>query len=184
MSTKMISFVRRTALLGLAAAVGFGAWQLSYSEADRFRDTAEDDLRERFAEYVELRQEDAWPALYELVNPGERTQVSLKDFLNIYAQGILTTHDITIGKLDINYDLRVARIQATTEAELVIDNLPPQFRNGFRMPDDPEELRRVMEHEIIWVWRAGQWFYSLDEEVLTGHAQGDPDNPIQMINQE
>lgn len=180
----MIAILRRTALLGLAAAVGFGAWQLSYSEADRFRADAEEDLRERFAEYVELRKQDAWPELYEYVNPGERTQVSLKHFLNIYAQGVLETHDITIKSLVIDYDLRVARMDARTEAELVIDNLPPQFRNGFQAPDDPSELRRVMDHQIIWVWRAGEWYYSLDEEVLTGHAQGNPDNPIQVINPE
>jgi len=159
--------MRRALIVVLAAVVGYGAWQLTRPQVDPFVAGGEQALNARFDAYVSLRIQDDWPKIWEMVDPEERASMDLASFLGIYGQAVMKTHEITKHDVDINFNTRTARMKVTTEAELQVSKLPAQFRAGLRV-DDPRDLQRTLEHELMWVWHEGEWYFSLDEEVLQG----------------
>lgn len=173
-----IANLRRFLIVALAGAVAYGAWELTREPVDPFLEDAEGTLRDRFASYVELRKQDDWTAIWEMVDPVEREQMDLPTFMGVYGQGVMKTNDIVERDLDINFNTRRALLAVTTDAELVVSKLPPQYRASLRV-DDPADLRRKMEHDLGWVWRNGEWYFSLDAEVLGGvDAQGRTVSPV------
>lgn len=174
----MSPLIRIAALLGLIGAVAYGGWQLNQEPVDRFEASGEELLRDRFLSYVDLRKNDDWVAIYDMVDPYERRDMDLGGFLGVYGQGVMKTHEITARDLDINSITRRARVTVTTEAELVVSKLPAQYRNSLKV-EDPAELKRTMDHAIGWVWRGDNWYFSLEEEVMQGQtADGQAISPL------
>ncbi len=131
------------------------------------REEAEEDLRERFEEFAEVRSTEDWQAMYELVDPVEREKVDLGSFLNFYGRGVLRAHSTELVEIEFGEGNRSAMVKVATDGELVIEKLPPQYRSNLRV-DDPAQLRGVQQHTIPWVWRQGEWYYRLDPEIVTG----------------
>ncbi len=175
-SRALVTFVRRSAIFGLVAIIGFGAWALQHEPPDPF-DRAEEFLAERVEEYLALRLKDDWVALYQMSNPEHRRRVSLSTFLATYGRGLLEVHEIRATSMSIDPVSRHAIVQLWSDVELIPERLPAKFQRGFRVP--PKEfLRTEEEHSLQWKWQDGQWFFQIDREIVTGFDSAG--NPIQV----
>lgn len=183
MSSKNTSSLSGWALIGfLAVAAGYGIWSFpgntaqagesrAIEETQPLPETAEADLEARFEQYAAARLEEDWVAVYDLVDPAQREVVDLASFLGVYGQGVLRTHELSCRSIEIDEDTASAEVRAYSVSELVVERLPDQFRAGFQVPDDPEELRRSQEFSMAWVWSAGDWHYQMDNEVVRQHTK-------------
>jgi hypothetical protein len=56
-----------------------------------------------------------------------------------------------------------------------VENLPDQFRSGFQQANSPEDLRQKQPFALSWVWENGDWYFELDNEVVSGKAANGSD---------
>jgi hypothetical protein len=124
-------------------------------------------LERRVGHYLDLRLADRWPALYELTDPVQRRSVDLVRFLDAYGHGVLRVEDISARSLRLDPDRGLAIVDLHTEARLVPERLPPEFRRGLDV-SDPEALRKSTDHAQHWVLRDGEWYYRLEDEIASG----------------
>lgn len=172
--------VRLALLLALLAAGGYGIKLHSglgtapaatsdappVAPADLDTEAAERDLRQRFEVFRELKLEDDHVALYDLVDPMERTAVDLRTFLEFYDHGFVRVNELTLESIDFDWEHQRAVVSARTMAELVLENLPPQYRPP--APENPDDLKVDAPHKIRWVRRDGRWYFCLDEQLVRG----------------
>ena len=168
---KTSTLFRRLGMLALAGVIALAGWDLLRGEPDPMAN-AEESLRQRVDEYVQLRRDDDWIKLYEFADPRQRRSVGMKQFLNFYDHGLLKIVAISADQVHVDEAAQRATVQLALTAELDVENLPPKLRAGFR-EDHPEHLQKHMEHEMRWTWFGGEWFYLMDDEVVSGKdAQG------------
>lgn len=163
----LTTILRRSAIVTLLGALGFGAWKWDRIGHDEW-ENAEVRLQERLAEYSELRLNDDWPALYELVDPLHRDRVSLKSYLNFFDHDVVETLELSPRAKRVEPITRTAQVQMFTRGEFRPDRLPDQFRRGFRQGGKPEDYLSETEFTLKWRWIDDQWFYLLDREFLVG----------------
>lgn len=167
--TKRSSNTIRTLIIAiLVALIGYGLVFLPEGGSGFPEDPkdAEKALRERFDAYVVMRKEYDFDGLYELADPQQRDIVDKARFLSFYGNKMQRTRAIDWLACKVNAEARTALLNVRTESELVPEELPPQFRQGFRAPEDPNELIQSTDHEFSWIWREGEWYYRLEAEVM------------------
>lgn len=124
----------------------------------------------RLDEYIELRKADDWYKLYDSTVPKQRTKVPRNNFLMAYGNGYTRVHDIEIKDVRIAPEGQIAVADLIVDAEIVVENLPEQFRTGFQQANSPEDLRQQQPFTLSWVWENGDWYFELDNEVVSGRA--------------
>lgn len=173
----MIALARWTAIVGLVAAGAYGihlhratddsaASAVATQPITFDREAAEQQLRERFDVYVELRKQDDWGELYRLVDPVERELVDLRKFLSFYGSGYIKTHGIWIEDIAFDWDAGTAAVQAVSHAELQVEKLPPQYQ-GMKLETE-NDTHVEAPHEVTWVRRGGEWYFQLDRQIVAG----------------
>ncbi|MCB9898517.1 MAG: hypothetical protein H6825_10975 [Planctomycetes bacterium] len=124
-------------------------------------------LSDRVGEYLALRRADAWPELYELVDPSQRERVGLASFLETYGHGVLDVRRIEARALRLDPARGLASVDVHTEATLRPERLPPAFRGSLRIGSEAD-LQRSTDHSMVWVLHDGAWYYRLEQEILSG----------------
>lgn len=163
---KKAALFRRILVLAAFCAVvtlGFSMYQ-GRGEKDDFAN-AEPRLQDRVDEYLALRRVEDWAALYLMTNPDHRARVTLNRFLNTYGRGFVKVHEIRADRVDLDPIRREATILLTTDGEIVPSRLPAKYQRGFN-EEHRDQLRRTTTRELDWIWRDGQWFFQMDEDVL------------------
>lgn len=123
------------ALAGLAA-IGWGC-----TPAD-----PKEELRERAAKYLELKQKREWTAIYEgMVDPEARKSVKLEDFLKPRKESMdMLGYELISAEVDQDQGSVKAKV------DVVIPILSP--RGGATM------MRKELEDSQRWVQRDGRWY--------------------------
>jgi hypothetical protein len=173
--------LRRVLLFALLAALIAGGWNIARGPADPFAD-AEARLAARVDEYLELRRQDDWVSLYALAAPEHRQRVDIASFLGMYGHGVMRVVEIEAVSSSIDGEARTASVALKTEAELVPAKLPPQYRASLK-EEHPEHLRRSIEHDLAWVWRADDWYFEMDPEIVTGRDASGSQIVLQRLEQ-
>ena len=163
------TILRRSAIVTLCGVLGFGAWKWDQLGHDEW-ENAGARLEERLALYVDLRMQDDWPALYEMVDPMHRGRVSLKAYLNFFDHDVVKTLELRASQVQVEPVTRTARAKMFTRGEFRPDKLPDRFRRGFRKDGSPEDYISETEFDLSWRWVDDQWFYQLDREFLVGRT--------------
>lgn len=158
--------LRRLLLVLVLAGVAFAGWKYMHVEkVDRFTQ-ADALLQQRLKDYVALRLADDWGPLYEMADPTHRKDVNLVTFLAFYGQGYVHFTDIRVNGTRIDEAKRTAVVDLTSEGDLQLDRLPPQFRN--LREEHPEHLHQSKDHQLAWVWANDNWYFQMDPEVVNG----------------
>jgi len=163
------TILRRSAIVTLLGFLGFGAWKWEQLGRDAWEDSGPR-LEERLGQYVELRLQNDWIALYDMVDPMHRERVPLKDFLNYFDHDVVETLELTVRKREVEPITRTAKVRLYTRGEFRPDRLPEQFRRGFRADGSPEDYRSETEFDLGWRWVGDEWYYQLDREFLMGRT--------------
>ena len=131
-------------------------------------------LERRVGRYLGLRLADGWPTLYEFTDPVQRQRLGLSRFLDAYGHGVLKVEDIYARSLQVDPVRGVATVELHTDARMLPERLPPEFRRGLRV-DDPDSLKQSLDHTQTWVLRDGQWYYRMEDEIVSGRdGEGNP----------
>lgn len=169
----MEAIIRRTLILALTCAVGYGAWSewLAPTPQDTFVAKGEDLLRERGARWQELRKADDWLNIYqELVDPSQKPLMGVSEFLKFYDTKALTVLSLELmeDKLEIDPKQRKARIVFFQRARLNVKALEAV---GVTLDEEhPEHLEREAEVATDWIWRDGEWFYEIEKDLIRGRT--------------
>jgi hypothetical protein len=92
--------------------------------------------------------------------------------LQFYGHGMLATRSMELVDLGFDERLNVGSTKFHVVTELLREKLPPQAR-GVQV-NSPEDLRREGDLELEWQRVGGQWYYLMDDEVVSGQAGGQP----------
>jgi hypothetical protein len=134
-------------------------------------------LHARMDSYTELRRASDWKALFALVDPIQQERVGLDTFLRFCGQEMTRLIGIDVKDTKLDADRGTASIDLEVEHELVPEKLPAQFRRNLKV-EDKSTLRQRSPYTLEWVWRDGEWYYSLDRVMLTGRdKEGRPASP-------
>jgi len=171
--------LRRTAIATLLGALGFGAWKWDGLGHDEWVNAPER-LQSRMAEYSDLRLQNDWVSLYEMVAPMHRSRMPLKKYLNYFDHDVIRTLEVAPRSTKIDPITRTALIQVFTRGEFLPENLPEQFRRGFRGAGTPDDYVNDTEFALSWHWVDDQWYFLLDAEILTGRGAGGGD--VRSVN--
>ena len=172
MSKNTMMTVTLVGLIGLSAA--FVPW-----EKFRRPSTAEvkEQLRERFEQYAQLRLDDDWVALYEMVVPKNRERIDRNKFLQLYGHGMMKALEIELVDIGFTPQLGSGATKIRIKSQLQVDKLPPQQRASLRV-DSPDDLVQTGESDIAWERYGGLWYFRLDQEILSGQSGGQPITPL------
>lgn len=147
-------------------AAGFAAVQGAAPIDER---AEEQKLRERFELYRKLRLQDDVVALYDMVEPEQRTRVDLRTFLSYYGHGMVRFNDIQLESIAFDWQKREAIVTAMTSAELLVEKLPKSFKLSTRRETD--EARIEAPNATVWAQHAdGQWYFRMDAQIAAGQT--------------
>ncbi len=127
----------------------------------------EERLRARLDSYTELRRASDWKTLFTLVDPIEQARVGQDSFLRFFGQEMTRLVAIEVKEAHMDADRGTAAIDVEIEHELIPERLPANYRRGLKV-EDKSTLRQRSPYTLEWVWRDGDWYFSLDRVVLTG----------------
>ena len=154
----------------LLAGIGGLLWMLLDQESHT--EAAQRRFKERVAEYAQLRKDNDWVKLYDMLTPEHRKRKSLADFLQIFGTGVLKVHEMELLEYVMSPNDRVAEASLSVDMELDQSRLPEIARN-VRIPD-PSAKRRQEVLKLGWSWKDGDWYWHMDGQVLSGKdSQGD-----------
>jgi len=161
----------------LAAAVVAGVafiWRNAGSSSSN-----KERLLARVEEYKALRLANDWAGLYAVLDPLHQKAVDMSEFLRFFAHGVIQIHGIETRSVEWTPGKPEARAILALDGELIPGKLPASVRKGFK-EEHPEHLRRTSDFPIIWVWRDKDWFFQLDEEIISGRtAKGETVTPVE-----
>jgi len=172
----MGTLVRRAAIVLALGAVVFGA--LQYANGSDPLATADKDLRQRLDKYMELRLAGDWSALYQMTDPKHRRLVDEASYLQAFGHGMAELTKVKALTLELYPSTRTATTVLFTELRLVVENMPAKIKDSLRMPDDPSALGQSGNHSLDWVWRDGEWYFLMDDFLVTERSDGRKVAPI------
>ncbi len=171
--------LRRTILFLLVVALGFGVFQAWPREMPFERH--DELLRERVAQYQELRMSNDWAKMYEITSPGDRKRVSLADYLQFYGHGVFKVHTMTPKTYSVAKQTREAVVDLEVDQEVLVNKLPAQYRTSLRM-DDRAQLRQTSMLSLHWIWNVDNWYLQMDPEIRQGKMQGQEIHAVQPVD--
>ena len=162
--------------VALAGATGFGIVDLlaerGSTEASRRRS-----LVARVDRYEAVRRDQDWKALYAMVDPEQRRQMSEARFLSLHGKPWIRFHQVEAEVREVLPGATRAIARLSVEAELIPEELPSAYRNP--RVERPEQLRSRATQDFEWIWHQGDWFWRLEAEIARGRdAKGRPLAPI------
>lgn len=152
-------------LIGIALCIALLPWGRWFGKS---RDEL---LSERVAEYVQLRLAEDWPAIYSLIDPGDRRIVPMQRFLVLYGSGAIKP--LALSEISREVGATEAEVELNLDGELQLDRIPQSARNSLA-GHDPAARRQAAPFETKWKWRDGKWWLLLDEQARTGRVEGRP----------
>ncbi len=150
----------------LVAAIAAGSLLAAWRPWSKPAPT-EERLRARLDSYTELRRTSDWKTLFTLVDPIEQERVGQDSFFRFYGQEMTRLIGLQVKETHMNADRGTASIDLEVEHELVPEKLPAQYRRNLKV-EDKSTLRQRSPYTLEWVWRDGDWYFSLDRVMLTG----------------
>ena len=152
-------------LVGTAACL----WFLPWSEWFGGPGSYERRLTARVQSYCELRQQDDWAKIYELMDLRDRAKVPIARFMALYGAGAIKVHDLQSVSQTIDSSSGVADVELSLTGELVLDRLPAKYRQtltGYK----PDDLRKEENFQVQWSWSDGDWWLRMDRQAVTGRT--------------
>lgn len=168
------SAARKLIIAVLLVVVLVGGWQLvsegpveaaSTAEAEAGPafgavDEEKEALLERTSELAEILVAGDLESFYELVDPQIRANLDYGRFYTSYGHKALKIWNVTVENVVLDPEDRSATVTTSTDAELIVSNMPAKFRPANATPED---LRQQMTEDRVWRWRDGEWFVALGE---------------------
>ena len=135
-------------------------------------------LTERIAEYGQLRQQEDWVKVYDLMDQRDRNKVPRGRFLALYGPGALKVNSIVEKSRAIDTDKGIADVTLTLDGELRLDRLPARIRSTLG-PTKPEDLKKQSDFTVQWAWSDNEWWLRMDNAAVTGkNAEGKQITPL------
>ena len=151
-------------LIGIAICIALLPW-------GRWFDKSPDEkLSERLAQYVQLRLQDDWVAIYGLIDAEDRRVVPIQRYLQLYGSGAIKTLALTETKREIDLATGTAHVELALDGELRLDRLPASTRASLRL-DDKTATRQSGPCPLKWNLRDGAWWLRMDNQAITSRAE-------------
>ncbi|MEX1026189.1 MAG: hypothetical protein WD226_14030 [Planctomycetota bacterium] len=168
---------RTVLIVLLGVALIYGAFFLEPSEKRFDADAEVAHLTERCEAFKQRRFAGEWLEIYqEFLVPEHRALMSPQEFLGLYDSNLLRPLAMETLDIKIDEEARNALVTFAFTGELVAENLPGNFRKGFKRPENPEDLRQTSEYSDLWTWQEGEWYWPLPKQevdVLKKSRTGD-----------